>query len=125
MREILIPMLQRAEARAYINFRVVTRNGDSPHEERSSSELAYMTGYKKSFFIEVGRFSIALALFDGWFDADYSSNLLNELPVGRFTLQSQCALSKASRDCLKEHVEIFKKASFYQDLSKCVFPSVF
>ena len=125
MREILIPMLQRAGARAYSNFKAVTRNGDSPYEERSSNELADMTGYKKSFFIEVGRSSIALALFDGWFDTDYSSNLLNELPAGKFTLQSQRALSKASRDCLKEHVENFKKAPFYQDLSKWVFPSAF
>ena len=72
MREILIPMLQRAGARAYSNFKAVTRNGDSPYEERSSSELADMTGYKKSFFIEVGRSSIALALFDDWFDTDCS-----------------------------------------------------
>ena len=79
MREILIPMLQRARACAYSNFKAVTRNGDSPYQEHSSSELADMTGYKKSFFIEVGRSSIALALFDGWFDTDYSSNSLNEL----------------------------------------------
>ena len=51
MRDILIPMLQRAGARAYSNFKVVTRNGDSPYEELSSSELADMTGYKKSFFL--------------------------------------------------------------------------
>ena len=75
MREILIPMLQRAGARAYSNFKTVIRNGDSPYEKRSSSELADMTGYRKSFFIEVGRSSIVLALFDGWYDTDYSSKL--------------------------------------------------
>ena len=84
-----------------------------------------MKSYKKSFFADVGRSSIALALLDGWFDTDYSSNLLNELSAGKFTVQSQRALSKASRDCLKEHVENFKKAPFYQDLSKWVFPSAF
>ena len=48
-----MPMLQRAGARAYSNFKAVTRNGDSSYEELSSSELADMTGYKKSFFTEV------------------------------------------------------------------------
>lgn len=124
-KKILIPMLQRAGTRAYSNFKAVTRNGDSPYEELTSAELADMTGYKKSFFMEVGRTSIALALFDGWFDTDYISNLLEELPAGKFTLKSQRAFSKAARDCLKRHAEHFKKAPFYEELSEWVFPSAF
>ena len=111
MRGILIPMLQRAGPRAYSNFKAVTRNGDSPYEEPSSIELADMTIYKKSFFMEIGRTSIALALFDGWFGTEYSSNLLQELPDGELTLQSQRALSKTARKCLKEHAGKFLKGS--------------
>ena len=102
-----------------------TLNGDSPYEELSSAELAEMTGYKKSLFEEVGRTSIALALFDGWFGTNYISDLIKELPAGKFTLKSQRAFSKSARDCLKENVETFKKAPFYEDLSQWVFPSAF
>ena len=77
------------------------------------------------FFAEVGRTSTALALFDGWFDTDYISNLLKGLSAGKFSLQSQRAFSKAARDCLKEHVENFKKPPFYKYLSKWVFPSAY
>ena len=89
-----MPMLQRAGARAYSNFKAVALNGDSPYEELSSAELAEMTGYKKFLFEEVGRTSIALALFDGWFGTNYISDLIKELPVGKFTLKLQRAFSK-------------------------------
>ena len=118
-------MLQRAGARAYSNFTAVTLNGDSPYEELSSAELAEMTGYKKSFFEEVGRTSIALSLFDGWFGTNYISDLLKELPAGKFTLKSQRAFSKSARDCLEENAEIFKKAPFYEKVSQWIFPSAF
>jgi len=122
---ILLPILYRAGTRIYSNFEPVTKNGASPYGELSNDELADLTGYKKSLFIEIGRSCIALVLFDIMMETSKASNLIKELPPGKLTLTSQRSLRKAAKECLTNNHEEFKKCMFYKDVAEWLFPSAF
>lgn len=123
--EILLPMLQRAGTRILSNFKATTLNGDAPYDELSASDLANLTKYKKSFFAEIGRPCIALALFDAWFDSKCMKKLIDEMPDKPFQNAQQRALKKAAAEALKIHDSKFQKCPFYSDITQWVFPSAF
>ena len=125
MSKILLPMLYRAGTRIYSNFKAVTKNGASPYCELSNDEMAELTGYKKSMFIEIGRPCIALGLFDLIMETKVISNLIEDLPVGKLSLSSQRALRKVAKDALTISHEESKKYKFYSDIAEWLFPSAF
>ena len=125
MSEVLLPMLYRAGTRIYSHFKAVTQNGASPYGELSSDDIAELTGYKRSMFIEIGRPCIALGLFDLIMGTKIISNLVEELPAGKLSLSSQRALRKATKDAVTISHEELKKCKFYSDIAEWLFPSVF
>ena len=126
MRKILLPMLQRAAARTYSNFKAVTDDGEAPYEELAHSDLNSMNGYSKSFFKEIGKPSLALALLDIWCGTNHMSALIDETPsTGTFPLSAQRALKQAAADCLRIEKAKFKNTQIYKNLSERIFPSAF
>ena len=62
------------------NFKAVTANGEAPYEELSASDLNAMNKYLKSFFKEIRKSCLALALFDIWFGTSHMAGLIDEIP---------------------------------------------
>lgn len=123
---ILLPMLQRAATRVYSNFKATTANGAAPYEELSAAQLSDLTGYKKSFFVEIGRPCLALTLFDLWFGSKCMLKLIDEIPKGvKFQNTQQRALKTSASTALKNNDTKFRTSPIYKDISEWVFPSAF
>ena len=85
-----------------------------------------MNGYSKSFFKDIGKPSLALALLNIWCGTTHMSELIDEIhDTGTFPLSAQRALKKAAADCLLTEKARFKKTQIYKDLSEWIFPSYF
>ena len=85
-----------------------------------------MNEYSKAFIKEIGKPSLALALFDIWFWDKPHVRLIDEIPQGgKFPLSDQRALKKAAGICLQTEKANFQKCPFYKDLSEWMFPSAF
>lgn len=125
-KNVLLPMLQRAATRTFSNFKAVTTNGEEPYEELSPSDLNAMNKYSKSFFKEIGKPCLALALFDIWFGTSHMAELIDEVPQGgQFPLSAQRSLKQSAGTRLQTEKSKFEKCPFYKDISEWVFPSAF
>jgi len=115
-------MLQRCGGLLLSNFKALTERDDyaRPYDELGPDKLVQLTGYKPSFFENVGKASIGLTLFE-----DKSmKKLIDELPEGKFGNKQQRALKANAVDLLVDKLALFKKSKIYPIISKHLFPSI-
>ena len=115
----LIQQLKVVAYKILSNFACVTQKLKMPYDELGVDDLAILTGFKKSFFTEIGKATISLIL-------------LNEAKVvaivdmqSQCTLKAQRAIRKTCYQDLKDNFETYSKKHVFTLLDKHICASLF